>query len=116
MFWNNFVSLCTNLGKSTTAVILELGFSRSSVTSWKNGTKPNNTALLKIANYFNVTVDYLLNDNSKQKETPPEELPAGLDEKDIEILNMYSRLSDEQKQQALSYLQFLKSQRTEGNQ
>ena len=107
MFWKNFVSLCYNHGKSTTAVVLELGLSRSLVTSWKNGTVPNNTTLLKIATYFNVTVEELI---SEQKETPPEEIPAGLDEQDIEILNLYSRLSDEQKAQALSYLEFLKSQ------
>lgn len=100
MFWQNFVNLCANKGKSTTAVILELGLSRSLVTSWKNGTIPNNTTLKKIADYFGVTTEQLVND------LPLEEL-KGLDEKDTEILNMYSRLSDEQKKQALSYLEFL---------
>lgn len=110
MFWKNFVILCANIGKSTTAVILELGLSRSLVTSWKKGTVPNNTTLLKIANYFNVTVDYLLKDNSQPKEIPPGET-EGLDEKTTEILDMYSRLSDEQKKQALSYLEYLAQHR-----
>ena len=101
MFWQKFVDLCAKSGKSTTAVILEIGLSRSLVTSWKNGTIPNNTTLKRIADYFGVSVEYFI------KESPSEEIPEGLDEKDIEILNMYSRLSDEQKLQALSYLQFL---------
>ena len=104
MFWKNFVSLCYNHGKSTTAVVLELGLSRSLVTSWKNGTVPNNTTLLKIATYFNVTVEELI---SEQKETPPEEIPAGLDELDIKIINRLLELSDEQKIQALTYMEFL---------
>ena len=108
MFWKNFVSLCSNIGKSTTAVVLELGLSRSLVTSWKNGTVPNNTTLLKIANYFNVSVEELI---SEPKDTPPEEIPQGLDEKTAEILSMYSQLSDEQKKQALSYLEYLAQRR-----
>ena len=100
MFWQNFITLCTKIGKSTTAVILEIGLSRSLVTSWKNGTVPNNTTLKKIADYFGISAEQLINDS------PLEEL-KGHDEKDNEILNMYSRLSDEQKKQALSYLQYL---------
>ena len=100
MFWQNFVKLCANKGKSTTAVILEIGLSKSLVTNWKNGTIPNNTTLKRVADYFGITVEQLVND------LPLEEL-KGLDEKDTEILNMYSRLSDEQKKQARSYLDFL---------
>ena len=107
MFWKNFVSLCSNIGKSTTAVILELGLSRSLVTSWKNGTVPNNTTLLKIANYFNVSVEELI---SEPKDTP-QRITPGLDEKTAEILSMYSQLSDEQKKQALSYLEYLAQRR-----
>jgi transcriptional regulator with XRE-family HTH domain len=106
MFWENFVKLSANFNKSTTAVVLELGISRGSVTSWKKGAVPNNTTLLKIANYFNVSVDFLLNGDAEEKEKPLEELKEP-DEKDTEILAMYSRLSDEQKKQALSYLEYL---------
>ena len=60
MFWNNFVNLCNNKGKSPTAVISELGISRGSVTHWRTGKVPHHNTLLKIADYFNVSVDYLL--------------------------------------------------------
>lgn len=60
MFWNNFVNLCNNKGKSPTAVISELGISRGSVTHWRTGKVPHHNTLLKIATYFNVSVDYLL--------------------------------------------------------
>lgn len=60
MFWKIFSELCLQRGKSPNAVAKELRMSSGSVTNWKNGTVPNNSALLKISNYFNVTVDYLL--------------------------------------------------------
>ena len=107
MFWKNFVQLCNKNNTTPTAVVLEMGISRGSVTGWKKGSVPNDGTLLRLAEYFNVTVEELI---SEQKETPPEEIPAGLDEQDIEILNLFSRLSDEQKAQALTYLEFLKSQ------
>jgi repressor LexA len=60
MFWEIFSKLCLQRGKSPNAVAKELKISSGSVTNWKNGTIPNNSALLKLANYFNVSVDYLL--------------------------------------------------------
>lgn len=107
MFWKNFVQLCNKNNTTPTAVVLEMGISRGSVTGWKKGSVPNDGTLLRLAEYFNVTVEELI---SEQKETLPAEILAGRDELDIEILNLYSQLSDEQKAQALTYLEFLKSQ------
>ena len=113
MFWNKLLTLCSSKNISPNKLCSDLGLSNATATRWKKGSVPRGTTLIQIAEYFGVTTEELL---SEEKEIPPGEIPEGLDEKDIEILNMYSRLSDEQKQQALSYLQFLKSQRTEGNQ
>lgn len=62
MFWNNFVKLCNNIGKSPNAVAKELSLSSGSVTSWKNGRVPHHSTLLKLATYFNISVDHLLSD------------------------------------------------------
>ena len=72
MFWDNYLQLCVEREKSPTSVGLELGFSRATVSNWKNGGVPRETALLKIASYFNVTPDYLLG-RTDQKEKPSEE-------------------------------------------
>lgn len=42
----------------------ELGFSNGSVSKWKNST-PTPERLQKIADYFNVTVDYLMTGENK---------------------------------------------------
>lgn len=110
MFWEKFSELCKKNGISPNGLAKILSISSGSITSWKQGRVPHHDTLLKIANHFDVSVDYLLNDASEQKETLPAEILAGRDEQDIEILNLYSRLSDEQKAQALTYLEFLKSQ------
>lgn len=56
MFWNNFVNLCNNLGKSPNGVCADLGYSTAIASKWKKGATPRDTTLKKIAEYFGVTV------------------------------------------------------------
>ena len=67
MFWRKFIFLCEEKNKSPSAVCLELGFSTTMATKWKNGSVPRDTTLLKIAEYFGVSVDYILG----KEERPP---------------------------------------------
>ena len=70
--------------KNITAYQLTLacGLSNSAVTDWKSGkAKPSADALSKIADYFNVSVDYLL--NRVPTPTPTYTLPD--DMKDIQF-------------------------------
>ena len=60
MFWNNYVTLCAKQGVSPNAVAKSLSIASGTVTNWKNGAVPQNATLKKIADYFNVTVDYLI--------------------------------------------------------
>lgn len=59
MFWDNFVLLCNKKGISPNGACAELGLSSAIATKWKNGTVPRDTTLQKIADYFNVSVDFL---------------------------------------------------------
>lgn len=68
MFWINYTELCSKNGKSPNAVAKELSLSSGSVTSWKNGTTPHFPTLQKIADYFGVTVDYLLGKEAVQSQ------------------------------------------------
>lgn len=60
MFWNRFFELCASVKLKPNRVASIIGVSSASVTKWKNGTIPNSDTLLKIADYFAVSVDYLL--------------------------------------------------------
>lgn len=83
MFYDNFVRLCNKVNKSPSCVATEIGLSRASVNGWKNGKKPTDATILKLADYFGVPVDELLG-NTEQKEKPlvneDEELTEYLDE------------------------------------
>lgn len=69
MFWNNFLALCKGKGSTPTAITTELGISRGSVTQWKDGKTPRHNTLMKIADYFNVSVDSLLYDDHETVDT-----------------------------------------------
>lgn len=58
-FYENYVKLCNSVGKSPSAVAVELKLGKPSVTRWKNGAEPRDATLQKIADYFGVTVDFL---------------------------------------------------------
>jgi transcriptional regulator with XRE-family HTH domain len=116
MFWKNFIDLCAKNDISPNAVAKILSISSGAVTRWKNGATPNDVTLRKIANHFNVSVDYLLNGNSESKVSPPEEFPRGLDEKTTEVVMKLNRLSDEQKAKVLSFLEYLAFQENQGTQ
>lgn len=61
MFWTRFIELCNKAGKSPNAVAAACGVKSSgTVTGWRNGSVPRTTVLHKMADYFNVTADYLL--------------------------------------------------------
>lgn len=59
-FYDVISGLCKETHTSPTTVSKQLGLSTSMPTQWKNGTIPNGDTLLKIAAYFDVSVDYLL--------------------------------------------------------
>lgn len=71
-FYENYVQLCNEVGKSPSAVAIELKLGKPSVSRWKTGTKPRDTTVLKVANYFGVTVEELMSDTPSAgiKKTP----------------------------------------------
>lgn len=67
MFWDRFYSLCLDQKTKPNPVAKELNISSGAVTQWKQGVIPKGDILIKIAQYFNVSTDYLLGlTNQKQ--------------------------------------------------
>jgi transcriptional regulator with XRE-family HTH domain len=64
MFWTQYQLLCQRVGKSPNGVAKEIGLSSGTVTFWKNGKIPKSDTLKKIADYFGVTVDELLGNDT----------------------------------------------------
>lgn len=60
MFWQRFYVLCKQENSTPSAIAKKLSISSGAVTAWKNGRTPSSAMLQLIADYFGVTVDFLL--------------------------------------------------------
>lgn len=72
-FYEKYLCLCNSINKSPSAVALELKIGKPSVTRWKNGATPRDATILKVADYFGITVAELMSGVNEQKETPATE-------------------------------------------
>lgn len=106
MFWTNFSTLCADKNLSPNAVATELKIPSGSITAWRNGATPRTKSLTKIANYFGVTVDYLLN---AEKENLTSVAADEVDELDKEALDIMRQLPPEKRAAALAMLRGLLS-------
>lgn len=59
-FYDNFVRLCAQSGKSLAFVAREIGVQKSTVSRWATGSVPRDTTLVRIADYFGITVAELI--------------------------------------------------------
>jgi len=98
LFFERFYTLCRGRGISPNGLAKELGIPSGSITAWKQGSLPRGTTLNKLADYFEVSVDYLL---ATRPEMSNEDLKIALFGGDKPI-------SDEMLQEVLNFAQFLK--------
>ena len=61
MIYNRIINLCKQRNIKITTLLKELKIASGASTSWKKkGTIPSSDALIKLAEYFNVSIDYIL--------------------------------------------------------
>ncbi len=81
MFWQNFITLCSEHNTTPTAVVSKLGLAKGNVTSWKSGKTPQATTLKKIADHFGVDESQLVVDLTKSAQsTTKKEMPSVIGE------------------------------------
>lgn len=103
-FWEKYYELCNQRGTSPNAVASKLGFSNATCTKWKNGSKPSSKSISKIANYFEISIDYLLNDESAD----PQLTSEPLDKTDQEILFLARKTKDLSEEDKKKFLEVLR--------
>lgn len=59
-FYENYVRLCNLAGKKPTAVAEEVGIARATASRWSRGMVPSYPSLMKLADYFGVSVGELV--------------------------------------------------------
>lgn len=91
---------------SQSAFAKDFGVAQSTVGGWESGARePNYATTQKLADYFGVTVDYLLgrdNTAAAQQETPADSL-QGLDPNESSLISYYRACSDDGKEKIREY-------------
>lgn len=65
MFWNKYVIMCKNVGKSPTGLANELNINKSTVAGWKKGQQPAGNTVYLLAEKLGCSADYLLSENEE---------------------------------------------------
>ena len=82
MFFNRFKALCDERNISVYRACTDIGLNRSAVAKWKSGGKPNGSTAARLAEYFGVTTDYLL---EQTDEKTPAEAQRAVSDEDIKF-------------------------------
>lgn len=83
MFFDNFLALCDSKNVAPTKAVIDAGLPKSSWSYWKKkyeqgeDPKPSSDNASRLAQYFAVTVDYLL--TGEQKENPTQQPQSEVD-------------------------------------
>ena len=108
-----FAKLLKEKGVTPYQVSKATGVAQSSLSDWKNGrSKPNYEKMLAIADYFGVSVDYLLGNEPKEK--TPAEADVTFDDFTYAMYGEAKELTDEDKNMLLEMARMLKKRQQEG--
>lgn len=85
-FRQNFIRLCNQRGEAPSAVCLKVGLSNATFSQWDDNSVPRRATLTKLADYFGVSVDALLD--------PPGNLCRTVSDEEYEIILALRRQPD----------------------
>ena len=103
MFYDRYKELCRLNGTTPTRAANEIGLSNSITTKWKKtGAMPDGGTLVRVADYFGITVDELL---GKEKQ-PTTGSGYELSEDEADIIRMYRALDERGKASVRNAIQY----------
>lgn len=83
--------------EKATPLMKKLGLSSSAFADWKRkNINPSTDAIIKIAQYFNVSTDYLLLGKTSSSKT--------LTEKEIQFIKLYSQLNELDQRECIGFM------------
>ena len=109
-FYKRLREICEENNLTINELAQTLKLSSGSPTAWKNGAVPRAATLEKIAAYFGVSVDYLLDNESKN--TPAEagkRVDGGLNlsDREIYLIHLFRKLDDRNQSATFSFINSL---------
>lgn len=100
MFYDNLKQACTNKNISVTATLKQIGIGTANGTYWKNGSVPASDIVVKLAEFLEVSTDYLLTGKEKC-------LSLKLTENEQKILDIFKNLTETQQGQVIERAEML---------
>ena len=97
------LDLVQKSGETDKNILENSKISKSSLTEWRKGkAKPSTDAIIKLAQYFHVSTDYLLLGKVSEQSIIP-----ALSKDDLELLELYHQLSELDQGQCLGFIKGL---------
>lgn len=101
MFYDKYCELCKMKGITPTKAAAEIGLGMGTPTAWKKrGTYPNPAQAKKVANYFNVSIDWLMDNEIEKQPTDGE-----LSDEEKAMLDLFRQAGDDARRLALLALE-----------
>ena len=110
--YNIFEDLCAKNGVTPYKVSKATGIATSTLSDWKKGiSTPKQDKLMKIADYFGVSLEYLMTgkDDRLSERNADVDFMLLTDDDSREILIEYKALDKDHKEMLKKYLEFLKN-------
>lgn len=101
-FWDTFCGICEKNQTKPNTVAKAISVSSATCTKWKNGAVPNGETLLKLADYFGCSVDYLLGRTGSPNDVEP--VAVSGDSLSGEMLDSFNRLTFADKAQVINLI------------
>lgn len=91
MFWDQFINLCNQHETTPNPLGRKLGISSGILSRWKTGALPSTEMLIKLSQYFDVSIDYLLF-GDQALENQPEDAVVVTDQNERLLIKHYRAL------------------------
>ena len=105
MFKENFIKLCNKKGVAPSKACRDIGLAPATFSCWNEDSVPRQATLLKIADYFGVTVDYLL---GKEEEKKPAEETSNEEEVKVALFGGSEEVTDEMWEEVKNFAEYVK--------
>lgn len=93
MFKQNFIKLCALRNKSPSSVCKSVGITPATFSCWTDESVPRKTTLLKIADYFGVTVEDLLKEEELTPARPSSDTLYPLEQQNVRMIPLFESVS-----------------------
>ena len=95
MFKENFIRLCNEKKESPSSVCNKVGITPATYSCWTDTSVPRKATLIRIADYFKVSIDELLANNEKKPVHVDEPKQGSLSPDQKILLYAYSKATDD---------------------